>query len=276
MAKETRISLTGRDIEILTCLDRTPMTTQQLVTASASFSQPFTDESLVRRRLGKLRVAGFARSYPYSLASNGRAPQYWKLTRTGYRLIYGPDASLPGKRYFAEIPPGNHIHTHAIASLISHVISCGQRHNIEMDQYARENSVRLEADSFQVYPDGAFRLVSRSKDDRPYPFVLELDNGSERVRSRQDIESIERKIRAYEAHQSRYRRDDPTRYLVLFVTTRSQQRLKNVLNTCSSLIKNPQRTLFLGVTLTELLKTDPFATPVLQSNNGLHRTLLPR
>lgn len=275
MAKENRVALTPRDLDILTCLDRTPLTAKQLQTVSQSFTQPFTDESLVRRRLSRLNEAGFARPFPYSLVSDGRAPNYWKLTQNGYRVIYGADAILPGRRYFSEISYGNHVHSHAIASLISHLVACGHKHDIEMDQYARENSLKLEADHFQLYPDGAFRLRHRTQPERPYSFVLELDNGSERVRSTRDIESIERKIRGYDAHQSRYKRDDPDRYLVLFVTTRSEARLQHVLTACNALIRNPDRTLFMGATLSQLLDTDPYESPIVRCNNGLRRTLMP-
>ncbi len=251
------------------------MTPRQLCVASQSFRQSFSDEALVRRRLGRLKDAGFTQSYPYSLVSDGRAPKYWKLTRSGYRLIYGANAILPGRRYFSEVSPGHHIHANAIASLVAHLVASAARHNVEMDQYARENSIKFQASQSHVYPDGAFRLLHRNRTQRPFPFVLELDNGSERIQSNRDTESIERKIRTYDLHQSHYKRDDPARYLVLFVTTRSERRLEHVLSTCNSLIRNPDRTLFLGVTLKRILAVDPFVEPVLQSNNGLMRTLMP-
>ncbi|KAA1258613.1 hypothetical protein LF1_11350 [Rubripirellula obstinata] len=275
-AKENTTALTHRDLDILTSLDRTPMTPRQLHVASQAYRQPFTDEALVRRRLGRLKDAGFTQSFSYSLVSDGRAPKYWKLTRSGYRLIYGADAILPGRRYFSEVSVGHHVHTHAIASLVAHLASSAKRHGIEMDQYARENSVKLQAGQSHVFPDGAFRLRHRRQSDRPYSFVLELDNGSERVRSNKDIESIERKIRTYDLHQSRYKREDPARYLVLFITTRSEQRLHRVLRECSRLIQNSDRTLFLGATLDRILQADPFAEPLLTSNNGLERTIIPK
>ncbi|EMI55074.1 replication-relaxation family protein [Rhodopirellula sallentina] len=275
MAKQNSVALTARDFEILTALDRTPLTPRQLQTTSQSFDQPFSDEALARRRLGKLRDAGFVQSFPYSLVSEGRAPKYWKLTRAGYRLIYGADAIMPSRRYFSEVPMGNHFHTHSIAAVIAHIVACGKRHGVEMDQFARENSFKLQAGQFQLYPDAAFRLVRKSQRDRPYSFVLELDNGTERVRSNRDTESLERKIRGYDAHQSQYKRDDPARYLVLFVTTRSKSRLDHVLAACGSLVRNPNRTTVIGTTLQTLLDCDPFASPNQESNQGLKRTLIP-
>ena len=276
MAKQNTVALTSRDMEILTSLDRTPLTPKQLQVVSQSFQRPFANETLARRRLGRLRDAGFTRCFPYSLVSDGRAPKYWKPTPTGYRLLYGQDSELPNRRYFNEVSVGNHFHTHAIAELVSHLVACGSKHGIVMDRYMRENSLVLEANQHKVLPDGAFRLTRKHQPDRPYSFVLELDNGTERVRSTRDVESIERKVRAYDAHQSQFKRDDPNRYLVLFVTTRSVTRLNYVLDSCAQLIRNQNRTLFLGATLESLLACNAFENPVLQSNNGLKRMLLPK
>lgn len=275
MAKQNGTALTARDIEILTSLDRIPLTARQLSVVSESFRQPFSDEALVRRRLGRLKQVGFVQSFSYSLVSEGRAPKYWKLTRAGYRVLYGSDIALPGTRYFTAVSVGNHVHTYSLASLVAHLVAMAARNSIEMDQYARENSFKLEVGQSSVYPDGAFRLVQQNQPERPFSFVVELDNGSERVRSLQDIESIQRKVQTYDHHQSQYRRDDPARYLVLFITTRSERRLEHVLSMCSSLIRNPDRTLFLGATLNDLLAADPFIEPVFKSNNRLKRTLIP-
>ena len=99
----------------------------------------------MRRRLGRLKDAGFTQAFPYSLVSEGRAPKYWKLTQSGYRLIYGANAVLPGRRYFSEVSIGNHVHANAIASVIAHLNAFAARHDVEMDQYARENSVKFQA-----------------------------------------------------------------------------------------------------------------------------------
>ena len=61
--------------------------------------------------------------------------------------------------------------------------------------------------------------------------------------------SIERKIRGYDAHQSQFDVFDASRYVVLFVTTRSQQRLAHMLSTARLCMQNPQRRVFLGVCL---------------------------
>lgn len=98
-----------------------------------------------------------------------------------------------------------------------------QQNDCEILHFARENNVKLEAEPFVVYPDCAF-VIRRDSDGKTFPFIVELDNGTERVRSKQDTESIERKLRAYDTHQSRFEAHDPERYLVLFITTRQKRK----------------------------------------------------
>ncbi|MCA9129266.1 MAG: replication-relaxation family protein [Planctomycetales bacterium] len=276
MAKLSRVTLTPRDLEILTLLDHVPMTPRQIQHASGSFGVSFPNEELVRRRLGRLRDSGLVRGFAYALPSAGRAPQYWKLTSRGYRQLYGASVAMPSPRYFREIALGMHTHTSALADVVAHLMHCGARHDVQIDQFVRENAFTIEIGGFTLRPDAAFRLRRPAASERPYSFLVELDNGTERVRSTKDIESIERKIRGYDLHQARYHRDDPARYLVLFVTTRSEQRLESILGACDHLIRNPDRTLFLGATLDQLLASDPFVESVLLSNNGMNRTLIPR
>jgi hypothetical protein len=85
---------------------------------------------------------------------------------------------------------------------------------------------------------------------------VELDNGTERVRSALDTESIERKNRGYDAHQAAMAAYDPARYIVIFVTTRSQVRLGGILDAARRLVRNPQRRLFAGIALADFLASD--------------------
>ena len=105
--------------------------------------------------------------------------------------------------------------------------------------------------------------------------MLEYDNGTERVRSKQDVESIERKIRGYDAHQSQFAAHDPDRYLVLFITTRSKLRLKYILDVAADVMKQPQRRVFVGCEIFNLLNSDPFQIPVFEDHRGLRRTIVP-
>ncbi|MCA9076553.1 MAG: hypothetical protein KDA93_16130 [Planctomycetaceae bacterium] len=274
MTKRLQTKIGRRDIELLTALDRCPLTTSQLRQLSESFAQPFAEEGNLRRRLRALKQSDLIRSWSYAMANDGRSPHYHKLTREGYRLLYGDDVHLPRRRYFEAISPGHHHHTNCLADVLVHTIITGHRQGIELRHYARENTLKLEADGYVLYPDAAFQLLSA--DGRSFNFVVEVDNGTERVRSKQDVESIERKLRGYDRHQSQFDALDPARYIVLFVTTRSQARLQHILDLAAMVQSNPQRTVFVGVNLTTYLGCEnPYREAVLTDHRGLKRTLIP-
>jgi hypothetical protein len=188
-------------------------------------------------------------------------------------LLHGFDAELPPRRYFEAIGQARHPHTIALTDFLVHLFVDANRQGYEVRHFARENSVTLETPTGVLRPDATFQLVAN---DRAFNFVCELDNGSERVRSRQDIESIERKIRGYDSHSRAFRAFDPQRYVVLFVTTRCSERLKHLMAAADSLMNNRQKTLFLGATLPSVLASGDvlhrqfFLTPRFE-----HTSLLP-
>ena len=283
MTKTLLAKIGPRDLELLSAIDRHPLTPSQLCRLSHSFAAPFHDEENLRRRLRTLMAAGLVKSWPYSVASAGRSPQYFRLTRSGYRMLYGTDAALPTRRYFEAIQAGHHPHSLYLAELLVHLIVTGHRHGCTMESFARENSVKLEVQSpgvdgeagsvFTLFPDCAFTV--RMSDGRRFPFVVELDNGTERIRSRQDVESVERKLRGYDAHQSQFDKFHPDRYLVLIVSTRSRIRLDHILATAGTVMQQPMRTVFLGADLPTLLKSDPFTELQFVDHRGTRRTLVP-
>ncbi len=270
-----RRQITPRDIALLSAIDRHPFTTEQLLKLSATFRSPFTHERLLRRRLQQLRDEGLLRSWPLATVSRGGSPHYWKLTQTGFRLLQGDDATLPARRYFEAVTPGHHHHTRCLGEFLVHTIVSAHQRGIAVLHFARENSVELRAGEFLLRPDCAFQL--RTPNHRTFHFCIELDNSTERVRSRLDVESIERKLRGYDAHQSQFEALDPQRYLVMFVTTRSKERLEHILDFAGMVMQNPQRTVFVGVTLDEFLASlDPFQEAVLTDHRRLKRMLIPR
>lgn len=273
MTKQFKLKISERDLELLTSLDRCPLTPHQLFRISQAFANPFTDEHNLRRRLRELAQSAILRSFPYAMSRDGRTPNYWKLTQEGYRLLYGIDAALPKRRYFEAVRAGHHHHTYCLAELIVHLCVTARQNGAELLHFARENSVKIEVPPFVMYPDCAF--VIRRKDGKSFPFVVELDNGTERVRSKQDVESIERKLRGYDAHQASFDAHDPNRYLVVFVTTRSETRLKNILTAAANVMLQPQRRVFVGAELSTFLSADPFAVSLLEDHRGLKRQLIP-
>lgn len=270
--------ITERDFEVLTALDALPLTADQLLTFSRTFHQPFSHLRIVQRRLQILSGGGLLTNFPYAVASEGRSPHYYKLTRVGYRMLHGFDAVLPKRRYFERIAENRHFHTRSLVDFIVTLADRCQRRDIVLQHLARENTVAFETDAGKLFPDAAFQL--RVTGHRSFNFVVELDNGSERVRSNKDAESIERKIRGYDQHQSTFEAFSPDRYVVLFVTTRSRDRLDHMLQTAWSLTSNRQRRVFLGVCLDDFLQRDHASQEALSffGIDGKPRTLvdLPR
>jgi len=274
MPKRFSTKIGERDIEILAAIDRCPLTVRQLCKLSQTFAAPFKDEHNLRRRLRALSDSGLLKSWPYAIACDGASPRYFKLSREGFRLLHGQDVATPKRRRFEEISHGHHYHTHALADLIVHLCVCAEQKGVVLRHFAAENSLRLEANGFTMYPDCAFQLVAPN--GRGYNFAVELDNGTERIQTRKDVESIERKLRGYDAHQQQYAANDAGRYLVLFVTTRTKNRTNHIMQLADGVMQNRQRTVFVGSEMGKLLSSDPVSDPVLQDHRGLKRSLLPR
>ena len=273
-AAQSQCRIGPRDIEILHALDRCPLTVKQLLVLSRTFVTPFVDANNLRRRLRRMSHAGYVNSWPYAVATDGRSPRYFRLGRDGYRLLYGLDSPMPKRRLFESIAPAHHHHTFCLAEFVVHLVRSAHRAGCLIEHFGRENSVCIEAGSFRLFPDCSFTI--RHPDGRSFPFVLEIDNATERVRSKLDVESIERKIRGYDAHQSQFGKFDADRYLVLFITTRSTRRLQHILDLAGLVMKQPQRTVFVGASLESFLASDPFMDPVLKDHRGLKRTLVPQ
>lgn len=273
MTNKKSLIIGPRDVELLTLIDQHPFTADQILQISETFPHPFTHVRLLRRRLSQLRGRGLVKSFPYAILSNGGSPHYWKLTRDGWKFLNGKHLATPKRRYFEATSPGHHFHTLSLAQLLTHLLIQAHRQGVELRHFARENSLKLEAAPFTLFPDCAFQLVT--PDGRTFNLVVELDNGTERVRSKLDVESIERKLRGYDAHQSQFEALDPERYLVLFVTTRSQQRLKHILDLAAMVMQNPQRTVFIGSDLKTFLENNPFRQPMFHDHRGLKRNLIP-
>lgn len=266
------LTLTGRDWQLLEHIDYHPFTVEQLLAISCVFTKPFTQTRLLQRRLKRLAAAGFVRSWPY--ATTGSSPHYFKLTRNAFRLLHGPDAQLPGRRHFEAIAPGRHLHTRALGDFLVRLFVSASPHRIAVRNFARENALRLEADGYVLFPDCAFELHLPA--GQVLRYAVELDNGTERVRSDKEVDSLERKLRGYDAHQAQFAARDPRRYVALFLTTRSAIRLENIMRAAREVMSNPKRTVFLGGNLATLLAhPNPMTDACMVDNRGRQRGLLP-
>ena len=258
--------LTARDEEILLALDRCPLTVQQILKLSPTFpSHPFTSARSVQDRLSKLREAGWVAKFTYAVASRGAAPDYYKPTLLGYRLLYGREAVPPTKRAFCEVGLAHQHHTHCLADFIVHTVLVAHRSGVRMANFSREHTLQLGVSQQSLFPDSAFEL--RTPLHQHFSFYVELDNGTERVRSDKDVDSWQHKTRLYEQYQDQ---THPRRFRVLVVCTRSRDRLTHILDLAAAHARNPQRSLFYGVYLPDYL-AEPVALSSPCFRNRHHR-----
>lgn len=262
--------LTARDVELLTALDRCPLTAAQLVKYSQTLPLSFRSERLLRRRMTKLEHNGLVRRATYTaLAGRGGTPNYYLLTPLGHRILHGPNASPPAKRFGHPLSPINHRHTWALAEVIVHLAVAARRCGAVMSGFCRENTVRFTDGEQAIYPDCGFQLVP-PRGER-FSYFVEIDQSTERLQTDKDVDSWERKIRVYEA----VRDSTPTRFRVL-ITTRSAERLTHILELARRLASNPSRCLFYGAVFSELLTTDCALTePVFRDHLARPTTLFP-
>src|SRR5207237_1037654 len=98
----TRTLVTDRDLDLFLALDRCPLTAAQILKLSETFHYPFTSDRKARARMQILAECGRVRRWPYAIAGRG-SPNYYTLSRQGYRLLYGSDAAPPAKRSFLAV-----------------------------------------------------------------------------------------------------------------------------------------------------------------------------
>ena len=88
-------------------------------------------------------------------------------------------------------------------------------------------------------PDSAFQLLLG--DGTSLNFLVEVDCGTEPIRSNKQRESLEGKIRFYDSYQDRTEK----RFRVLMLFAKSSARLNHFCQAVSDLVANSHRTLFL-------------------------------
>ena len=264
--------LTPRVYELLRSLDIAPLTVPQLTKLSQTFSEPFSSENRTQRKLSEFRKAGWVQSFPYAIAMDGRPPKYWKLTQEGYRIAF-PERRLPRRRYFEAMGIANHEHTRKLANVLVHILERAEAEDVVIENYRRENEWRVEGGSGSVYPDATFRSGGAGESKL---FCLELDNGSERVETAKDVESIERKIRVYDLHQKDMEAFDPNRPLILFITTGGERRVQHILDTAGAVVSNPSRSLVFGTTVEAFLGSGQPLTDLIFLDHRLQQQSLLR
>lgn len=261
--------LTERDKQVLHVLARGPHTVEQLLKVSGTWREPFTSARYVQKRMQRLSSAGWVRSWRYATTSRG-ALAYYKLTRTGFRLFSGPYGAIPTRSFFDPVSMAMQTHTMALMDFIVHTDLAACMAGVKFRGFHRENALKLMAGDESVYPDCAFRLVAA--DGQCFNFVVEIDNGTERLRTHKDDESWQRKIRLYDQYQDQC----PERFRVLIVTTTCSSRLQHILDTARQLVRNPRRSLFYGTALPEYLRgVNSIHASCFLNHRGQHVAIVP-
>lgn len=272
MTKRCSIKLGDRDTTVLSWLAAGPLTVSQILALSETFPMPFPSEKKVRDRMKAMSDAGLVNSWQYNFASSGRSPLYFKLTRNGYRTVFSADIELPKRRFFMAIGDAYHHHTKCLSDVMVHAAVLAHRRGWQLCNVAPENSVIIEAGDITLKPDQCWQIRTPEK---VINFVVELDNGTERVRTKRDVESIQRKLRGYDRHSQQYQVGDPNRYFVLFVTTRSQARVQTVIETAQETMANPDRSMLLATDLVSFLQSsDLLEDRMWRDNAGRKRSLV--
>jgi len=262
--------LTARDHELLAALAWAPHTARQLLKLSATWPEPFRALRTIRERLQLLATAGLVKAFRYAALFPGQPENYYQLARAGFEVVHGPDALPPTRGQFAEVAISRHTHTRGLTEFLVHTAVSAHHAGLRMDNLYRENSVRLSADEQSVYPDAGFLLAGY--DQVPLNFFVEVDCGTERLRSAVSDRTWERKARVYDRV-----RDAGThgRFRVLVVTIRAgRERLEHVLQTAASVQRVPDRTLFCGVSLHTYMSAELGVTRPLFTNHRGRRLAL--
>lgn len=266
--------LTPRDIDLLAAIELLSLTPEQLYTWSERFDQPFTDVQFVRRRLKQLRAGGLVRRWPLAIASRGTLPHYYKLTPSGFRALHGDDSlKQPRKRSFAPIGIARHQHTKSLTDFIVHVGVAAQRAGVRFLDLHPENAYCIDVGQESLWLDWRFSLVTLQA---RRTFNVELDCSTETIVSSRDTDSVGRKIRLLDQEQAGYDAFDPRRSITLFVTTRSRQRMLNILAAARGIVRNPDRALIYGIYLPDFLgAADPLTASCFSDYRQRNVALLP-
>lgn len=264
----SNLLLTARDLEILTALDRCPLTAEQFLKLSQAFAVPFTKERRVRERLQQLVAAGRVRRWHYHTAGRG-ALGYYTLSRLGHQLLRSDESAPAAKRAFGPVGIVREFHTLRLADFIVHTAVTAHQAGLKLAGFYRENAFCLTVGEESLFPDCAFQLVTPS--GFPFSFFVELDNSTEAIRSDKDRDSWERKLRLYDAFQD----ITPVRFRVLVLATRSSERLGHILDAAKAILGNPQRGLVYGAYLGAFLKRpDALTSPCFRDHLGRRRALV--
>ncbi len=267
-----------RDRDLLTLLDRTPVTAALVLRASSAFTgETFKDERRVRERLQQLTDGGLVRRFLLAQAGGG-AMNYYKLTAAGFAALYVPETALPPRAYFSEVPLSRLAHTLELAEVIVHTLVAAHQHRVTVTKFHRENELTLDAGSHSQQPDFHIQFCQAGK---TFNVLVELDRGTESVDSADD-QSIRQKILGYEAYQDLVWLDwkqagerGPRPYFKVAFLTSSTSRAYHILAVAGALARNPDRRLcYAAATAEYLASADAVREPLFVDHRGHWQALV--
>ena len=269
MSRKTTLKLTARDRELLASLDYSPFDARQLAALSTTFSRPFTDEKFVRRRMQALADAGLVAHFHYRTDSPG-AVKYYKLTRSGYRMLAGPDKGLPRRAYFNAVSPRLQNHTRRLADLMVHTLTAAHAGGVKVLSFYGENRLELKLGSRSARLDAAAQF--KIKGYRTRNALFELDAGTEPIYSDRQRESLSRKVRfVYD-----YEVSAPQKFRHYTVFAAPMARMASYLQMAADLNPHPQRSICYATTLDAFLAADdPLRSQIFLNDRRQRSSILP-
>lgn len=249
-------------------LARTPLTARQLLKLSETFPFPFRTRYRVQVRLRELKNAGLLNAWRYATTDGSCGELYYKLTVESYRLIHGPDAQPPTKRFLSEVSLARQHHTRSLADFTVHTAVCAHRSGMQILDFSPENTLRISVCGRLLFPDQSFSL--RLASDNCHIYRVELDNSTEPVNSNR-LDSWEQKLRGYYQES----RASSQRTKLLIVNTKNGSRLSHILRLAARLNPDPAYSMVYGVFLSEYLaEPDALFAPCFRDERNVRIPLL--
>lgn len=258
--------VTNRDVDLFRALARGPLTVQQVLKLSTTFSAPFPSTRRLQRRLQNLSAAGLLRQHWYATEGPG-GTAYYTLSPQSARLLTGENT--PPARTYSRVGISRQFHTQCLQEFLVHTRTAAHGTGVEFTDFYPEHALELVAGEKRLRPDAAFSLIVPDLPVQRY--FIELDNGTEPVSSQKTRDSFQRKLQFYEDL-----RDTGERFRVLGIVSNGQARLDHLVALAATLARKPGRTVFYGVRLDDYLaEDDPLHHPLFRNHHGEFVALAP-
>ena len=213
-----------------------------------------------------LATAGLLRRWWYATQGPGGI-SYYTLSPESARLLAGEEAPPP--RYYSPIGVSRHFHTQCLQEFLVHTNASAHRGGILVTDFAPENALELAVGMKRLCPDAAFSLVVPELPTLRY--YVEIDTGTEPVRSDKPRDSFQRKLEFYERL-----RDTGQRFRVLGIVTNGSARVDHLLELAAQVVHQPRRTVFYAIQLDDYLAQEhPLQAACFRNHRGDFVALVP-